>query len=98
MFPAARFAPLLLLLMRLAIGPAWAQGTFDFSAVEAEAQKLAREPYKDVRPIGGEMKELGYDQYRALRTRPDSLPAASITTSYSPEGPPAPSASPAARW
>ena len=72
MFPAARFAPLLLLLMSLATGPAWAQGTFDFAAVEAQAQKLASQPYKDVQPIGGDMKKLGYDQYQALRPKPET--------------------------
>jgi glucans biosynthesis protein len=72
MIPAARFAPLLLLLLSLATGPAWAQGTFDFAAVEAQAQKLASQPYKDVQPIGGDMKKLGYDQYRALRAKPET--------------------------
>ena len=69
---AARFAPLLLLLLSLATGSAWAQGSFDFAAVEAQAQKLASQPYKDVQPIGGEMKKLGYDQYRALRRKPET--------------------------
>ncbi|MFI5029277.1 MAG: glucan biosynthesis protein [Reyranellales bacterium] len=72
MIPAARFAPLLLLLLSLATGPAWAQGAFDFAAVEAQAQKLASQPYKDVQPIGGDMKKLGYDQYRALRSKPET--------------------------
>jgi glucans biosynthesis protein len=69
---AARFAPLLILFLSLATGPAWAQGPFDFAAVEARAQKLASQPYKDVQPIGGEMKKLGYDQYRALRSKPET--------------------------
>ncbi|HLG45193.1 MAG TPA: glucan biosynthesis protein G [Reyranella sp.] len=69
---AVRFAPLLILFLSLATGPAWAQGKFDFAAVEAQAQKLASQPYKDVPPIGGDMKKLGYDQYRALRSKPDS--------------------------
>jgi glucans biosynthesis protein len=69
---AVRFAPLLILFLSLATGPAWAQGTFDFAAVEAQAQKLASQPYKDVQPIGGEMKKLGYDQYRSLRSKPDT--------------------------
>jgi glucans biosynthesis protein len=72
MFFAARFAPLLILFLSLATGPAWAQGPFDFAAVEARAQKLASQPYKDVQPIGGEMKKLGYDQYRALRSKPET--------------------------
>lgn len=69
---AVRFAPLLILLLSLATGSAWAQGSFDFAAVEAQAQKLASQPYKDVQPIGGEMKKLGYDQYRALRSKPET--------------------------
>src|ERR1700757_4804012 len=69
MLAAARFAPLLIPLLSLATGPAWA---FDFAAVEEQAQKLARQPYKDVQPIGGDMKKLGYDQYRALRSKPDT--------------------------
>jgi glucans biosynthesis protein len=72
MILATRFAPLLILLLSLATGSAWAQGTFDFSTVEAQAQKLASQPYKDVQPIGGDMKKLGYDQYRALRTKPET--------------------------
>jgi len=72
MFFAARFAPLLILFLSLATGPAWAQGPFDFAAVEAQAQKLASQPYKDVQPIEGEMKKLGYDQYRALRSKPET--------------------------
>ncbi len=72
MIPVVRFPPLLILLLSLATGPAWAQDTFDFAAVEAQAQKLASQPYKDVQPIGGDMKKLGYDQYRALRSKPDT--------------------------
>jgi glucans biosynthesis protein len=72
MFFAARFAPLLILFLSLATGPAWAQGPFDFATVEAQAQKLASQPYKDVQPIDGEMKKLGYDQYRALRSKPET--------------------------
>lgn len=72
MSPATRIAPLLLLLLSLATGRAWAQGAFDFAAVEAQAQSLASQPYKDVQPIGGEMKKLGYDQYLALRSKPET--------------------------
>ena len=72
MLCAARLAPILVLLLGLVTGPAWAQATFDFAAVEARAQKLASEPYRDIRPVGGEMKKLGYDQYRALRTKPET--------------------------
>jgi glucans biosynthesis protein len=72
MLCAARFSPILILLLGLATGSAWAQGSFDFAAVEAQAQKLASEPYKDVQPIGGDMKKLSYDKYRALRTKPET--------------------------
>jgi glucans biosynthesis protein len=72
MLCAARFATILVLLLSLATGSAWAQGSFDFAAVEAQAQKLASEPYKDVQPIGGDMKKLSYDKYRALRTKPET--------------------------
>jgi glucans biosynthesis protein len=68
----ARLAPLLALVLSLAVGPARAQTPFDFAAVEAEAKKLAGEPFRDVKPIGGEMKKLGYDAYRALRPKPDT--------------------------
>ncbi len=72
MLCASRFAPILILLLSLATGPSWAQGAFDFAAIEAQAQKLAGEPYKDVAPIGGDMKKLSYDKYRALRTKPET--------------------------
>jgi glucans biosynthesis protein len=72
MLSAVRLLPLLVLLLGLATGPAWAQAAFDFAAVEAQAQKLASQPYRDVEPIGGDMKKLSYDQYRALRTRPET--------------------------
>jgi glucans biosynthesis protein len=72
MLSPTRFAPLFLLLLSLATGPAWAEGAFDFAAVQAQAQKLASEPYKDVPPIGGDMKKLSYDKYRALRTKPET--------------------------
>jgi hypothetical protein len=41
MLSPTRFAPLFLLLLSLATGPAWAEGAFDFAAVQAQAQKLA---------------------------------------------------------
>jgi glucans biosynthesis protein len=72
MSPPVRLAPLLILFLSLATGPSWAQGAFDFAAIEAQAQKLAGEPYKDVAPIGGDMKKLSYDKYRALRTKPET--------------------------
>ena len=36
------------------------------------AEKLAGQPYKELPSIEGDMRALGYDQYRALRQRPDS--------------------------
>ena len=36
------------------------------------AEKLAGQPYKEPPSIEGDMRGLGYDQYRALRQRPDS--------------------------
>jgi glucans biosynthesis protein len=66
-------APFLALLLSLAAGTAFAQpAPFDFAAVEAQARKLASEPYREVPSVEGDMKKLGYDQYRALRTKPDT--------------------------
>jgi len=68
-----RLAPVLALCLSLAVGAAWAQtAPFDFAAVEAEAQKLASQPYRDVPSVTGDMKKLGYDQYRALRSKPET--------------------------
>ena len=54
-------------------GIAFAQtAPFDFAAVEDEARKLASAPYREVPSIEGDMRKLGYDQYRALRTRPET--------------------------
>lgn len=68
------FVPLLLVLvLGLAAPPAYTQtAPFDFAAVEAQAQKLASEPYREVPSVGGDMKKLDYDRYRALRTKPDT--------------------------
>lgn len=71
--PFPRPVPILLVLLSLIAAPARAQpAAFDFAAVEEQARKLASEPYRDVPSIGGEMKKLGYDQYRALRSKPDT--------------------------
>jgi glucans biosynthesis protein len=43
-----------------------------FDAVETMAAKLAAEPYKETPSIEGDMRRLSYDQYRALRTKPDT--------------------------
>ena len=73
MLSASRFAPLLPpALWASRPGRRGRSRPFDFAAVEAQAQKLASEPYKDVPPIGGDMKKLSYDKYRALRTKPET--------------------------
>ncbi|MBS0538022.1 MAG: glucan biosynthesis protein [Proteobacteria bacterium] len=48
------------------------QGTVDFEAVKAMAAKLAAEPYREPAVIQGDLRKLSYDQYRALRSRPDT--------------------------
>ena len=69
-----RTAGLLALLICLlaASSPAsWAQeAPTTFAAVEAMAEKLASQPYNEPPSIEGDMRGLGYDQYRALRPRP----------------------------
>jgi glucans biosynthesis protein len=51
----------------------WAQeAPITFAAVETMAAKLASQPYKEPPSIEGDMRGLGYDQYRALRQRSDS--------------------------
>ena len=51
----------------------WAQeAPTTFAAIEAMAEKLAGQPYKEPPSIEGDMRGLGYDQYRALRPRPDT--------------------------
>ena len=72
-----RTAGLLALLFCLFAAPtgstAWAQGApSTFAAVEAMAAKLAAEPYKPPASIEGDMRRLTYDQYRALRAKPDT--------------------------
>lgn len=70
---ARRLAPFLALLLSLTAGIAVAQSTpFDFAAVEAQARKLAGEPYRELPSVEGDMRKLGYDQYRALRSKPDT--------------------------
>src|SRR5882757_9701720 len=48
------------------------QAPATFAAVEAMAEKLAGQPYSEPASIEGDMRRLEYDQYRALRQRPDS--------------------------
>jgi glucans biosynthesis protein len=43
-----------------------------FAGVEAMAAKLATQPYSQPPSIEGDMRRLGYDQYRALRPRPNT--------------------------
>ena len=43
-----------------------------FDAVEAMAAKRATQPYSEPPSIEGDMRKLGYDQYRALRSKPDT--------------------------
>ena len=60
-------------LFALAAAPAAAQEqAFAFASVEAMAAKLATEAYKETPSVEGDMRKLGYDQYRALRTKPDT--------------------------
>lgn len=72
-----RTAGLIALLLCLFAAPAgstaWAQGAAStFAAVETMAAKLAAEPYKPPASIEGDMRRLTYDQYRALRAKPDT--------------------------
>jgi glucans biosynthesis protein len=51
----------------------WAQeAAASFEAVEAMAAKLASQPYAAPPSIEGDMRRLGYDQYRALRVKPET--------------------------
>ncbi|MBV8190089.1 MAG: glucan biosynthesis protein [Alphaproteobacteria bacterium] len=43
-----------------------------FDAVETMAAALAAQPYKETPSIQGDMRRLSYDQYRALRAKPDT--------------------------
>ena len=48
------------------------QRAADFDAVNSLAAKLAAEPYREPPSVQGDMRRLSYDQYRALRARPDT--------------------------
>lgn len=66
-------APLALLVsLFLARSVGWAQDAVTFASVEAMAVKLAAEPYSQPASIEGDTRRLTYDQYRALRPRPDT--------------------------
>src|SRR5882672_3183081 len=70
---ASSLASLVCLLLASAGSAAWAQSApATFASVEAMAAKLAAEPYKQPASIEGDMRRLTYDQYRALRPRPDT--------------------------
>ena len=59
---------LILLAIVPASWPALAQeNALSFAAVERMASKLAAAPYKEPPSIGGDMKKLDYDHYRAVR-------------------------------
>jgi glucans biosynthesis protein len=67
-----RFIPLALLFgFCLATSGRAQDGPLTFDLVTALAQRLAAQPYKDVPPIEGDMRQLSYDHYRALRARSD---------------------------
>jgi glucans biosynthesis protein len=68
------------LALALAIAAAvWARsasgqpGPIDFAMVQARAQQLASSPYKPADPaaLPGELQQLGYDSYQAIRFRPE---------------------------
>jgi glucans biosynthesis protein len=73
MHHAFRFSLLSLVFFALAATSARAQDQpFNFSTVEAMAAKLATEAYKEPASVQGDMRQLSYDHYRALRTKPDT--------------------------
>ena len=69
---AAHLALLVCLLLISARSTGWAQDAVTFASVEAMAAKLAAEPYSQPPSIEGDMRRLTYDQYRALRPRPNT--------------------------
>jgi glucans biosynthesis protein len=70
----SRIPLLLSVLFALSALPARAQQAppFTFQSVEAMASKLATEPYKETPSIQGDLRQLSYDHYRALRAKPDT--------------------------
>ena len=70
----ARLLALLICLVAVSTrSTAWAQeAPVTFAAIQAMAEKLAGQPYNEPPSVEGDMRRLGYDQYRALRSRPDS--------------------------
>src|SRR5215467_11678731 len=70
--PLVRFITLAFLPGLFLAASAGAQdGPVTFDSVTALAQRLAAQPYKDVPSIEGDMRQLSYDHYRALRARSD---------------------------
>ncbi len=68
-----RFSLILALLLFQATGSARAQEPpFTFASIEAMATKLASEPYKEPPSVEGDMRQLSYDHFRALRARPNT--------------------------
>jgi periplasmic glucans biosynthesis protein len=68
----AHLALLVCVLLISARSTGWAQDAATFASVKAMAAKLAAEPYKEPASIEGDMRRLTYDQYRALRPRPNT--------------------------
>ncbi len=68
----AHLALLVCLVLTSAGSAGWAQDAVTFASVEAMAAKLAAEPYSQPASIEGDMRRLNYDQYRALRPRPNT--------------------------
>ena len=70
--PLLQSIPLALLFGFFLATSALAQdGPLTFDSVTTLAQRLAAQPYKDVPSIEGDMRQLSYDHYRALRARSD---------------------------
>ena len=74
MLTSSRHAPFLafLFLVLTGVHAVSQPASFDFASVEDRARELASEPYRDVPSIEGDMRKLGYDAYRALRSKPDT--------------------------
>src|SRR5260221_958891 len=69
-------AKLLFLVCLFLVSAGWAGRAQDtpatFAGVEAMAAKLATQPYSQPPSIEGDMRRLDYNQYRALRPRPNT--------------------------
>jgi periplasmic glucans biosynthesis protein len=71
--PSVSMLAVALLPLFLLFAPARAQeAPVTFAVIEQMAAKLAAAPYKEPPSIGGEMKQLSYDHYRAIRARKDT--------------------------